>query len=592
MKMIIKNLVWTLVFFSHIAMAQVAHVPDNHIVVDTNVVLPPAWAFGILYGGYTDQAGTIQRIKDIQAHDYPIDAYWIDSWFWSYLDKGKGPHKYIDFVGDTISYPDRKAMWNFMEQNNIKGGFWVWDCIMKTGNEAAFEDFKTRNFFRNIYIEKNSWHNASTNMGMDQHSAEHPGTECGNINFDDRDAVNYFKQKMKHFFDEGADFIKLDRTSEINVCKTMFEMSQDFGKETEGRGFVFSHSFGTEDDAYKKYPSKWTDDTRSDWNVEHTEILFPSWTPKVALKENIAMFTDPAKKTSEIPFLTNDTGGFEQGAVVQPSEELFIRWLQFSMFNPIVELFSSPDNPTSNLPWLYSDRADSIFRDYAHLRMELFPYIYSFAHRNRLEGKHMIGKIPGNLYEFMFGDAFLVAPVYEAGAQSRKVYLPEGKWLDFWTTELLEGDREYTVETPVDRIPLFVRKGAIIPMRPYASSIERGSNEELTLQIYCGAKGSFRLVEDDGKSNDYLKGIYAVTPIQLDHSDQKAQLIIHEMEGTFEGKLENRNWRLVFHTDKKPGKILVNNKKVKFEYDTSLKSSSLELNGLATDKMIKIDVVY
>ncbi len=592
MKILKQLAILTVILIPNLGNAQQTHIIGKKEVADPNIILPPSWAFGVLYGGYTDQAGTIQRIKEIQSHDYPIDAYWIDSWFWSFRDKGKGPHKYIDFIGDTISYPDRKAMWDFMEQNNIKGGFWVWDCIMKTGNEVAFEDFKTRNFFRNIYIEKNSWHNASTNMGMDQHSAEHPGTECGNINFDDPDAVQYFKQKMKHFFDEGADFIKLDRTSEINVCKTMFEMSQDFGKETKGRGFLFSHSFGTEDEAYKRYPTKWTDDTRSDWTIEETKIVFPSWTPHVALKENIAMFTDPAKKTSEIPFLTNDTGGFEQGAVKQPDEELFIRWLQFSMFNPIVELFSSPDNPTSNLPWLYSSRADSIFRYYAHLRMELFPYIYSFAHRNRLEGKHMIGKIPGNLYEFMFGDAFLVAPVYEPGVQQRKIFFPYGKWVDYRTKELLDGNKVHLVETTLDRIPLFVRQGAIIPMRPYASSVEKGNNKELTLHIYCGASGSFRLIEDDGISNDYLNGIFAITPIQLDHSEKKAQLIIHEMEGTFEGMLENRNWKLVFHTDKKPGKMLVNNKKVKYEYNNIIKSSSLELKGSATDKMIKIDVVY
>ena len=115
---------------------------------DTNVVLPPAWAFGILYGGYTNQQQTVQRIDDIQKHDYPIDAYWIDSWFWSFAEKGRGPKKYIDFVADTVDFPNRKAMWDYMEQRNIKGGFWTWDCILKTGNEEAFEDFLNKGYFR------------------------------------------------------------------------------------------------------------------------------------------------------------------------------------------------------------------------------------------------------------------------------------------------------------------------------------------------------------------------------------------------------------------------------------------------------------
>ena len=72
-------------------------------VADTNLVLPPSWAFGVLYGGYTNQQETIERVKEIKKHDYPIDAYWIDSWFWSYADKGIGPKKFIDFVADTSS---------------------------------------------------------------------------------------------------------------------------------------------------------------------------------------------------------------------------------------------------------------------------------------------------------------------------------------------------------------------------------------------------------------------------------------------------------------------------------------------------------
>ncbi|MBP1664288.1 MAG: hypothetical protein H6Q19_1428, partial [Bacteroidetes bacterium] len=75
---------------------------------DSNVVLPPAWAFGVLYGGYTNQQQTISRINEIISHDYPIDAYWIDSWFWSFGNKGSGPAKYIDFVADTVEFPNRK----------------------------------------------------------------------------------------------------------------------------------------------------------------------------------------------------------------------------------------------------------------------------------------------------------------------------------------------------------------------------------------------------------------------------------------------------------------------------------------------------
>ena len=201
--------------------------PELVIAKDTNIVLPPAWAFGILYGGYTNQEQTIERINNIICRMYPIHAYWMDAWFWSLTNKGKGPEKCIDFVADTVEFPKRADMWTFMQNNCIKGGFWIWDCILKTGNEKAFEDFYSRGYFSNTYIESNPWHNKSTSTAMFAVDSNNSGTLCGNINFNDSAAVSYLEKRVKHFFDEGADFIKLDRISSIAVCKTMFEITQD-----------------------------------------------------------------------------------------------------------------------------------------------------------------------------------------------------------------------------------------------------------------------------------------------------------------------------------------------------------------------------
>jgi len=200
-------------------------------------------------------------------------------------------------VADTFDYPDRKEMWRYLEKNNIKGGFWVWDCIFETGKEMAFGDFRQKGYFKNIYLETNPWHNNNSTTAMFQtNGGENYSNACGNIDFDNSEAVAYFKQRMKHFFDEGADFVKLDRTSAIPVCKAMFEMAQAFGKETKGRGFILSHTGGMETDAYKRYPGKWTDNTRSDWTVEQPTKDFNTWVPRIGLKGNIAMFTDPLKR--------------------------------------------------------------------------------------------------------------------------------------------------------------------------------------------------------------------------------------------------------------------------------------------------------
>jgi alpha-glucosidase (family GH31 glycosyl hydrolase) len=557
--------------------------------IDTNVVLPPAWALGVLYGGYTNQAQTINRIQQIQAHDYPIDAYWIDSWFWSFDDQGEGPDKYIDFVADTSAFPDRKGMWSFMEKNNIKGGFWTWDAIQQTGNEAAFEDFEKKGFFRNVYMNTNPWHNKSTTTAMFQQSGNKEGTPTGNIDFDQQEAADYFKRRMKHFFDEGADFLKLDRTTHLPTVRTIFEISQEFGKETKGRGFMLSHAGGLDDPAFKKYPAKWTSDTRSDWTVEAPTKKFNSWVPKVAFKENITKFTDPEKLHHTVPFMTNDTGGFDVGLSDEVDEELYIRWLQFSAFNPIMEVFSQPENPTSNLAWNYSERADEIFQTYTHLRMRLFPYLYSYAHQTRLTGQNIIRLVPGQLYEFKFGEEILVAPVYEQGATERRAWLPEGTWVNYWTGESFAGSQEIIVKAPIEQVPLFIKAGAILPMRAYASSIETGTNEQLSLQVYEG-NGAFTLIEDDGLSNDYLEGRYATTEIVQELVSSGTRIEIAPVLGDYEGMPASRNWSIDFKTDKTVTGVLVNGA----DHSFSSTSGGIKIEGITAkrDQNLVVDIQF
>lgn len=568
-------------FYATIVQAQKNANPSSPhpLPVDSNVVLPPSWAFGILYGGYTNQQQTIDRVRQIREHQYPIDAYWIDSWFWSFEDKGVGPHKYIDFVGDNISYPNRTHMWDSLEQMGVRGGFWVWDCIQRTGNEAAYDDFAAKGYFSGTYVNKNPWHNKSTSTAMHEEKAGHTGTLTGNINFKDSAAAGYFKQKMKHFFDEGADFIKLDRTSDIATCRTMFEMSQEFGRQTKGRGFILSHTGGMETEEYKRYPTKWTDDTRSDWSIANPLIEFNDWVPKVALKENIAMFTNPESRTSEIPFLTNDLGGFDMGKTDQPEEELYIRWMQFSMFNPITEVFSQPENPTANLAWNYSFLADSLFRHYSHWRMRLFPYIYSMAHQARLKGQPFIGKIKGQLYEYFFGEQFLVAPVFQKGATRRQLMVPKGNWINFWTEEVVQGNRQLELASPLEQIPLLVKAGAIIPMRNYAGSVAAGTNQELELHIYPGSDGRFQLIEDDGNSNDYLFGAYAITELLYSEKGGRQSITIQPPQGQYAGMPEKRNWRIRVHSKKVPRFLSINQQPFQGKIVSDSAGWSVELIG-------------
>lgn len=538
-----KNLIILL-----LAMAACTPKPVADLPADPDVILPPSWAFGIMYGGYTNQKESTQRVEDIIAHDYPIDAYWIDSWFWDCEHRGNGPKGYLDFVGDTVAFPNRPAMWKHMQDRHIKGGFWIWNCILRDGNEEVFDAFNQKGYFKKVYENDNPWHNRSTTLNMYETRESHPATLCGDIDFSNPEAAAYFKQCLKPLFDEGADFLKLDRSNGLADCKVMFEASQELGLETKGRGFLLAHTGNTGNSESKRYPGRWSDDTRSDWSMDSPTREFESWVPKTCLKENILKYTDPARESSRIPFMAQDLGGYVVGTGTQkPEEQLYLRWMEFAMFCPLVEVFSIENNITANLAYGYSNKADSLFRALSHMRMQLFPYVYSSAWQARMEGKPMVRTSAHNVFDYCFGDSFLIAPVYEKDSFTRTVTLPEGGWINYWTGERTAGGKTVTVQAAEETIPLFVREGSIIPMRDYSSSVETGNNDHLTLHLYPGADGSFTLYEDDGISNDYLEGLFSRTRMELVSNADGCKLTVLPKEGGYDGEKGARRITAVLH---------------------------------------------
>ena len=555
-----------------------------------NIILPPAWAFGVLWGGYTNQHETIERIDSILRNDYPVDAYWIDSWFWDYTHKGKGPKGYLNFKPDSLAYPNVAQMFSFMKSNGIKSGVWIWDAIHKEGNEAVFEEFKAKNCFRYVYRNTDPWHNAGETVYRDKKFIKE--SWVGSIEFKNPIATALFQSKLMPLFQQGLDFLKLDRTSNLSFCKAAFNATAQLGEETKGRGFVISHSalYGNEGNdslkkglSYANFPAKWTDDTQIGWSLAHDSLEDVSWTI-AGFKENVAQFTDPNKRYYNIPFLTCDAGGYKsdfEGYV--KDDELYMRWTQFAFFTPIFECFTDVANPTSNLPWRYSEAAVRNFKKYVKLRMQLFPYIYSYAHQSRLTKNNIIRSDSTHLYQYLFGNELLIAPVVTNGEREKQIFLPEGEWIDFYNPKnSYKGKQTIQYQTSAEVLPILVRKGAIIPMRNYRHSIESGSNDTLTLCIYPDSRlSNFTLIEDDGASNGYLKGEIAFTNFSMVETDTKLIINLLATEGSYSGMKSKRTFILKINSSKKP--IAVNVGK-KLKYTTKNLFAENPLNNWFYDK--------
>ena len=208
--------------------------------------------------------------------------------------------------------------------------------------------------------------------------------------------------------------------------------------------------------------------------------------------------------------------------------ELFVRWFEWGVFQPVMRAHGEREH---NEVWSYGKQAEAILEKYLRLRYRLLPYIYSLGYHTYQTGAPFMRalfmdfprdpNVSDIRDEYMFGPAFLVAPVSEQGATSRTVYLPAGcDWYNYWTNERIKGGQSVTVAAPIDTIPLFVRAGSIVPIgEPVLST--RQHQAIASVRVYPGADGAFVLYSDDGTSYSYEHGNYSITTLRWDEANHR-----------------------------------------------------------------------
>jgi alpha-D-xyloside xylohydrolase len=219
--------------------------------------------------------------------------------------------------------------------------------------------------------------------------------------------------------------------------------------------------------------------------------------------------------------------------------ELFVRWFEWGAFQPVMRAHGEREH---NEVWAYGKQAEAILAKYLRLRYELMPYTYSLGYASYQTGAPFMRalfmdfpkdpKVAGIPDEYMFGPAFLVAPVTEQGATTREVYLPAGSdWYNYWTNERLKGGQTIVAKAPIDTIPLFVRAGSIVPL----GSVVQSTKEKQAIaavRVYPGANGRFTLFSDDGTTYGYEKGERSVTTLRWDDA---AHRLTHEGAAAWSG---------------------------------------------------------
>ena len=298
------------------------------------------------------------------------------------------------------------------------------------------------------------------------------------------------------------------------------------------------------------------------------------------------------------PNFNTDIGGFfcssynTRGSGSAPKnpqfQELYVRWMQYGLFCPV---FRSHGADAPREIWQFGQKGEPIYdaiEKQIRLRYRLIPYLYSIAwqvtsnndsYMRPLFADFAADKKVWNMTdEFMFGRSILACPIVdpqyteekvirtnamtgwdrrqESGDRSQETgvnwqeaksavkYLPKGTtWYDFWTNQKYQGGKTVTLETQIDRVPMFVRAGSILPLGPEMQYVGEKAWDNLEIRVYPGANGNFVLYEDEGDSYNYEKGVFST--ITFSWNDKARKLTIGARKGEFPGMLKSRQFTVV-----------------------------------------------
>jgi len=267
---------------------------------------------------------------------------------------------------------------------------------------------------------------------------------------------------------------------------------------------------------------------------------------------------------SGISFCGTDIGGFSG----EPDGELFTRWIQMGAFSPFMRAHSAGDTKERE-PWSFGEPYTAINRKFIELRYRLIPYLYSAFWEHHRYGFPILRPIVMHEQdvklnhfrqdEFTYGDKILICPVMEAGQLKRNVYLPKGKWFNFWTYEVLEGGKEVTVPTPLETMPVFVKAGSVIPEYPVMQYTGQYEIEEVKLNIYYTdyEVNSF-LFEDYGETFAYEQDIYLEKKFVV-NGNSRELTIQQSMEGLYTPRYEGYHLNII-GLPFRPAKVIADGK--------------------------------
>jgi len=489
------------------------HILARYTELTGRAPLPPKWSFGFWISrcGYKSRAEVEAVIAEMRARGFPCDVISLDPWW-----MGEAP--WCSYEWDTEQFPNPQEMMAQLRERGVRTCLWITPYV--TPGTRAYEEGLAQGYFLT---------DAEDDLAPVEEAFT--GARAAAVDFTNPAARAWFQRVLARLLEMGAAVFKTDFAEQAPVDAiyhdgrdglTMHNLYPllyngavfELTARKFGRGLTWGRSGYA---GSQRYPVQWGGDS------------YASLDQMVGQMRGLLSYG-----MSGVPFCSHDVGGFDcpprvfdasmpEGATLPGDNiaawwdafgenfeaasedrdaEVYIRWLQFGVFSS--HLRAHGKQPRE--PWEYGPEATEIARRYLELRYRLLPYIYTQAARSCETGLPMVRPLVLDYQddpnvarldlEYLFGESFLVAPLFTR-AHERRVYLPEGRWVDYWSKEVIAGGRWITVEAPLEKLPLWVKAGHIIPLGPTMDYVNQKPLDPLTLEIYAPEDAGELVIHDE-----------------------------------------------------------------------------------------------
>ncbi|MDY9917668.1 MULTISPECIES: TIM-barrel domain-containing protein [Proteiniphilum] len=547
----------------------------QYITLTGQPIMPPKWALGFAQsrGLYTREAQALEVAAEFRKREIPIDIIYQDIGWTQYLQ---------DFEWREGNYTNPKQMLSILSQQGFKV-ILSQDPVISQANKKQWEEAD-----RLGYFVKDARTGKSYDMPWPW------GGNCGVVDFTIPEVADWWGEYQQKPLDDGAhgfwtdmgepawsneeDLDRLHMRHHIGMHDEIHNVygltwdkvvKEQFEKRNPGKR-VFQMTRA----AYaglQRYTFGWSGDSGN------ANDVLEGWGQ---LQNQVAVGISAG--LGGIPFWTTDISGYCGDITDYPAmAELYTRWMQFGIFNPLSRAHHEGDNAVE--PWMFGEVAEKNSKAAIELKYRLFPYLYSYARKAHDTGLPIMrGLFMEYPYDeqavkvedqFLFGEELLVAPVLRKGERVKRLYLPEGEWIDFNDKKTVYlGGQQIAYRAPLNVIPLFVKKGSIIPMMPVMQYIHEKKDYPLFIHIFPNYEdevAEFELYEDDGENLDYLKDIASRTRFTCTTLSDGYRTVVEPSDNGFR-QSDKRNMILTYHLDEMPASVTVNGKTAKKTDEASI----------------------